>query len=161
MQCTLLEWLNSEWLAEDVTPLPWNLSVDYMPIPVVRAKIEFMEQMFGCVVEQTDVQVGAIQTPGKDADVAFWATVKFSLYHSEFPNGVKHICGTASIYAGQYSGTWALAQVCESLATTRAFAKHWKQFGKGLNDKDDPMKDMKAPAKKTNDKISQTLKNIS
>ena len=162
MDCTLIEWLNADPLSEDIFPLPWDMNVSYMPIEVVRKKIEVMENQFGATVTQTDVFVSAINTFQKDT--CFMATVKFEICHKEFNDGVKYIVGAASFLAGQYSGGWSFAQIAESLATTRAFSKHWKQFGKGLNDKEDSMKNMKAPVGAvtfgTSDKIKGALKNL-
>lgn len=159
--CTLLEWLNSEPLPEDIMPLPWDLSVSYIPIEVVRRKIEIMETQFGAIVTQTDVNVSAINTQTKEKDTCFMATVKFVIEHEEF-KGSKTIVGAASFLAGQYSGGWAFAQIAEALASTRAFSKQWKQFGKGLNDKEDAVKNMKAPAngtaKETSSNVKDTLK---
>jgi hypothetical protein len=163
MNCTLLEWLNSDPLAEDIMPLTIVSGIDYIPVPVVRSKMDIMENHFGVEIIQNDLQVSAVSTPaGRDADVIFWGTVKFTLKHPEFKGGVKRICGTASFYVGQYSG-WSFAQTAESLAIAKAFSKHFKQFGKGLNDKEDPIKDMKAPGKKkslqTDASVKSAVKN--
>lgn len=157
--CTLLEWLHSQPLPEDTMPLPWDLSVSYIPIEVVRAKFEIMRKQFGAIITQTDVTVNAIATYEKDT--CFWATVSFTIKHKEFDGGMMMLCGTGSFLAGQYKGGWAFAQIAESLATTRAFSKEWEQFGKGLNTKEDEVKSLTAPsAKKNNFKMDNTLKSL-
>lgn len=150
---SLSEWLNLKWSPEDISILPWTLSyanpVEYMPIPVVRQKIEFMRKHFNVRIIQTDLVIGAEVKPGKEADLFVWATVKYKLQHQYFGTEGYEICGTASLFSGQYNGSWSLAQITESLATTRAFSKEWPQFGKGLNEVEDPMKDMSAPVDKS------------
>lgn len=149
---SLLEWLNLKWSPDDISILPWTLAyenpVEYMPIPTVRQKIEFMRKHFKVKVTQTEVNIGTETKPGKEPDLFVWATVKYKLEHSDFDGGVYELCGTASLFAGQYKGSWSLAQIAESLATTRAFSKDWPQFGKGLNETEDPMKDMSSPSAK-------------
>lgn len=163
---SLLEWLNLKWSPDDISILPWTLSyanpVEYMPIPTVRQKIEFMRKHFNVKVTQTEVNIGAETKPGKEPDLFVWATVKYKLEHADFLGGIYEPCGTASLFAGQYNGSWSLAQIAESLATTRAFSKDWPQFGKGLNETEDPMKDMSAPTSPSAsaDRASSAMKNI-
>lgn len=154
--CTLLEWLHSQPLPEDIMPLPWDLSVSYIPIDVVRNKLRIMEEKFGVIITQTDVTTSAINT--WDKDICFMATVKFTLKHKDFSGGVKRICGAASFFAGQYKGGWAFSQIAESLATTRAFSKEWEQFGKGLNVREDAVASLSAPKMKESTKVKDSVK---
>lgn len=160
MQGKLLDWLNTDLFPDDIAQLSFNAKAEYLPIPTVRKKMDIMESVYGADITQTDVSIFAINTPpGKEADVIFTATVKFIIKHPEFKGGVKRICGTASFYIGQYSG-WSFAQIAESLATVRAFSKQWKQFGRGLNEEEDPVKNFKTKDKKTDDKVGNTMKGI-
>lgn len=143
----LIEWLNAPCLSEDLLSLPWDSEKLYMPIKTTREKFRIMENQFGAVVEQIDLSVFAINTYLKDT--LFTATVKFIVYHEDFKRGQKTFCGTASFYISQYDGGWSFAQIAESIATTRAFSKDFAQFGKGLNEELETLKDLRSPSGKS------------
>lgn len=155
---TLMEWLNSPCFQEDLRPLPWDGTIFYMPIDVVRNKIDIMEEVFGATVDQIDVSVSAINT--FDKDTCFWGAVKFIIYHSDFRNGEKIICGTASFLKSQYTGSWSFSQISEALSISRCFGKQWKQFGRDINKDPDTVKEFNSPSiKSQNNLIKNTLRN--
>lgn len=157
---TFKQWLKSSPLPEQLTPLPWDMNVNYLPIDEVRKKFDLMEEVFGAVVEQVDVSAGAINCIDTK-DTAFWACVKFIVYHDDFKGGQKTFCGTASFLKGQYASGWAFTQIAESLATTRAFSKEFEQFGKGLNKEIESIENLKSPkGKEVKDSIKNTLKGL-
>jgi hypothetical protein len=157
-KCTLLEWLKSSPLPEDLSPLPFNLTIDYMPSPVTRNKMDIMETQFDADITQTDVSFSAVITHEKDTLCT--GIVKFTIKHPDFKGGVKRIVGVASFYAGQYKGSWSLAQIAESLATVKAFSKNWEQFGKGLNKEEDHMKSFTSILRPNNTKMDNTVKSL-
>ena len=157
---TFKQWLKSTPLPEEQSPLPWDLTINYLPIHVVRQKFDIMEEVFGAVVEQVDVTAGAINCMDTK-DTCFWACVKFIVYHDDFKGGKKTFCGTASFLRGQYQLGWAYTQIAESLATTRAFSKEYEQFGKGLNKEIESIENLKSPKdKKQPDAIKNTIKSL-
>lgn len=154
--CTLLEWLNIP-CGDEKEELSFKKGIFYIDADIVREKMDTMENVFGATIKQLFLKVDAIPTYNKDT--CFWAVVKYSIQHPSLPGGIVTIWGTASFFMGQYDGTWALAQVAETLATGKAFSKKWPQFGKDLN-KEKVMKDFKAPAGKLKDKLSNTAKKL-
>jgi hypothetical protein len=156
--CTLHEWLNADPLPEDLSPLSFNLSVDYMPIGTTRSKMDIMENKFGAEITQTDIQFSAVLTHEKDTLCT--AIVKFTIKHPDFKGGVKRIVGIASFLAGQYKGSWSWGQIAESLATVKAFSKNWNQFGKKLNVEEDHVKSFTAVMKPANNRIAATVKTV-
>lgn len=154
---TFKQWLKTPPLPEELSPLPWDMNINYLPVDVVRKKFDLMEEVFGAVVEQVDISAGAINCIDTK-DTCFWACVKFIVYHEDFRGGQKSFCGTASFLKGQYASGWAFTQIAESLATTRAFSKEFEQFGKGLNKEIESIENLKSPKdKKKPDAIKNTM----
>lgn len=157
MDISFKEWLYRKYDDSDIMPLPWDLSVSYMPIDSTRKKLDIMRTEFNAVVNCIDITINAINTFEKDT--CFFGTVKYSVQHPDFGPEPRIFCGSASFLRAQYPKGWAFAQICESLATTRAFAKEFPQFGQGLN-KEDLLPDMKAPVTPGSDRMNKTLKTI-
>lgn len=151
--CTLLEWLNTPCGNEDKEELSFKKGIFYIDADIVREKMDKMENHFGATIKQLFLKVDAIPTYNKDT--CFWAVVKYSVQHPSLPGGIVTLWGTASFFMGQYAGTWALAQVAETLACSKAFSKKWPQFGKDLN-KEKVMADIKAPNGKSFGKLDRS-----
>ncbi len=174
MTSELKEWLYTPCLPSDLLELEKN--VWYMPIGVVKQKIQYMEDNFGVLYLETGFNHLYFSNGQKEAiasgsiSITLMQTIhlpvreELHVSKNEYPQQqlIAQLIGTATFPLSYYGVNTHYAATLESLCIVNAFGGKYPQFGSALNKLDvvSPAAKITVPsAVNTIDKVEEKLFN--
>lgn len=132
MTIELKKWLNTPCSNEDLVEL--KDQVFYMPIGVVKRKIQYMEDTFKVSVFETNFHHFLFNQSQKEAIASGSIEIKIVIIGGAFDGCCfVQLVGTATFPISYYGENTHYAATLESLCIVNAFGGKYPQFGSGLN----------------------------
>lgn len=134
MTTELKQWLQSECAKEDLLEL--KDGVFYMPIGVVKKKIQYMEDTFDVSVLESNFHHFFFNNNQRETIVSGSIEIKIFYKSDIFPfdeSLIAQLVGTATFPISFYGENTHYAATLESLCIVNAFGGKYPQFGSALN----------------------------